>query len=110
MRMVVKAALALVVLSACAQARDWDGFTPREPSSRQPGRWEWAWDGSDGLAIAVPATVHYQRGGPARILITGPEDMLAQLRVGQGQIRFCRDCWGGRGHLDITVSGVALNK
>ena len=110
MRIFVKAALAVVLLSSAAMANDWDGFTPREPSSKQAGRWEWAWDGSDGLGISVPATVHYLRGGPARITISGPDDVLAQLRVGQGQIRFCRDCWGGHSHLDITVSGVPLRR
>ncbi len=108
MRIVGTAAVALVLLSACAQARDWDSFTPREPSSKQAGHWEWAWDGSDSLGISVPATVHYQRTGPARIAITGPDEMLAQLRVGQGEIRTCQDCNFHGGHLDITVSGMAL--
>jgi hypothetical protein len=109
MRIYGKAVLALVLLTGAASARDWDGFTPSEPSLKQPGHWEWAWDGSDSLGISVPATVHYVRGGPARIVITGPDDMLAQLRVGHGDIRFCRDCWGGHGdRLDITVSGVPL--
>jgi hypothetical protein len=109
MRIVLQAALALGLLSLAAEARDWDSFMPREPSLKQPGHWEWAWDGRDGLGISVPATVHYQRSGPARIVITGPDEMLDQLRVGQGEIRFCRDCWGtSRGRLDITVSGVAL--
>jgi hypothetical protein len=108
MRIYLTAALALALLSGAAAARDWDGFTPREPSLKQPGHWEWTWDGGDALGIAVPAVVHYMRSGPARISITGPDDMLDQLRVGQGEIRFCRDCWGKSGRLDITVSGVAL--
>jgi len=49
------------------------------------------------------------RTGPARISITGPDEMLDQIRVGQGQIRFCRDCWGRGEHVDITVSGVPLH-
>src|SRR5690242_938286 len=110
MRIYLTATLVFALLSGVALANDWDGFTPREPSLKQPGHWEWAWDGSDGLGISVPATVHYVRSGPARISITGPEEMLEQLRVGQGQIRFCRDCWGRGEHLDITVSGVALRK
>lgn len=110
MRILVMTSLATVLLIGCAQARDWDSSQPPlPPSSQQPGHWEWAWDGGDSLGVSVPATVHYLRGGPARIAISGPDDVLAQVRVGQGQIRFCRDCWGAHGHLDITVSGVPLH-
>jgi len=109
MRIYGKAALVLVLLTGAASARDWDNFTAREPSLKQPGHWEWAWDGSDGLGVSVPATVHYVRTGPARISITGPDEMLDQIRVGQGQIRFCRDCWGKGEHVDIIVSGVPLH-
>ena len=53
--MFAKTALALGLLAAAAPAiaRGWDDFTPREPSSKQPGRWEWAWDGSDGLGVST---------------------------------------------------------
>jgi hypothetical protein len=110
MQMFVKTALALGLLTVAAQARDWDSFTPREPSLRQSGHWEWAWDGSDGLGVSVFGVVHYQRGGPARISISGPNDVLEKLRVGQGQIRFCDDCRVARAPLDITVSGVPLRE
>jgi hypothetical protein len=93
-----------------ALARNWDDdFTPREPSLKQSGHWEWAWDGSDGLGVSVGATVHYVAGGPARITVTGPDDLLAKLRVGQGQIRWCEDCRIRGERLDITVSGVTLH-
>jgi len=110
MRIFAKTVLALILLSGCAQTRDGDGFSAGAPSSKQQGRWEWAWDGSDALDVAVPATVHYQRGGPARISISGPEDVLAQLRVSRGQIRFCEGCRGRREPLNITVGGVALHR
>jgi hypothetical protein len=106
-----KTGFAFVLLSLFlmpAQARGWNDFTPREPSLRQSGHWEWEWDGSDGLGVGVRATVHYVPTGPARITINGPDEMLAQLRVGQGQIRWCEDCRVGNARLDITVSGVAL--
>jgi len=107
---IAKAGLALCLLSlagAAAFARDHD-FTPRDPSLKQPGHWEWAWDGSDGLGIGlVGAKVHYVPTGPARIVITGPDEALAQVRVGQGQIRWCDDCRAIRG-LEVTVSGVTL--
>ena len=108
---IAKVALCLfsVVLSAPALARDWSDFTPRDPSAKQPGHWEWAWDGDDGLGVNVGATVHYVAGGPARITVTGPDELLEKLRVGQGEIRWCEDCSIRGGRLDITVSGVTLH-
>ena len=108
---IAKAGLALCLLSlagAAALAREHHDFTPRDPSLKQPGHWEWAWDGSDGLGIGlVGATVHYVPTGPARIVITGPEEALQRVEVGQGQIRWCDDCRAIKG-LDVTVSGVTL--
>jgi hypothetical protein len=101
--------LALLFCAPLAQARGWDDFTPREPSLTQPGHREWAWDGGDGLGVSVASTVHYNPGGPARISVNGPEKLLAQLRVGQGEIRWCEDCHIDGGKLDITVSGVPLH-
>ena len=99
-----------MALALPALARDWnDDFTPREPSLKQSGHWEWQWDGTDGLGVSVGATVHYVAGGPARITVTGPDDLLEKLRVGQGQIRWCEDCSIRGGRLDITVSGVTLH-
>ena len=101
----------LSLLAVSASARDWDdyGFTPREPSLKQSGHWEWEWDGSDGLGIGlVGATVRYVPTLPARIVITGPDEALERLRVGQGQIRWCHDCRAIKG-LEVTVSGVALH-
>jgi hypothetical protein len=110
MRSFATTALALGLLSVGAAARDWDSFTPREPSLKQPGHQEWTWDGTDGLGVSVAGIVHYQRGGPARITISGPDEILERVRVGQGQIRYCEDCRVPRTPLDITVSGVALRK
>lgn len=107
----VKAGLALclvsLALASSVLARNWSDFEPREPSLKQSGHWEWNWDGEDGLAVSVPATVRYVADGPARIVINGPDEMLEQLRVGQGQIRLCDRC-RPHGRLSITVSGVAL--
>src|SRR5258706_11812688 len=99
----------LSVFAASAEARGWYDFTPREPSLKQSGHWEWEWDGSDGLGIGLTgATVRYVPTLPARIVITGPNEALEQVRVGQGQIRWCEDCRGAKG-LEITVSGVPLH-
>src|SRR5258708_40913 len=107
---VVKIALGLLAWAiAPAGARGWNDFTPREPSLKQSGHWEWAWDGNDGLGVGLSgATVHYVPNGPARITITGPDDALEQGRVGQGEIRWCENCRGRKG-LDIPVSGGALH-
>jgi hypothetical protein len=106
------AGFALCLLSLAATpsvARDHGDFTPRDPSLKQPGHWEWTWDGEDGLGVGlVGATVHVVPGGPARIVITGPDEALQKVRVGQGQIRWCEDCRAIKG-LDVTVSGVTLH-
>jgi hypothetical protein len=103
--------LTSLLCAPLVQARGFDDITPREPSLKQSGHWEWAWDGSDALGVGVPAIVHYVPGGPARIAVTGPDDILQRLEVGQGQIRIqCdNDCHFNGRKLDITVSGVALN-
>jgi hypothetical protein len=107
-KFLLKIALGLfaMVLSVPAMARD---FTPREPSLKQSGHWAWDWDGTDGLGVSIAATVHYVPGGPARISVTGPDELLQKLRIGQGQIRWCEDCSINGGKLDITVSGVTLH-
>src|SRR4051812_21514217 len=98
----VSACLFSLALSMPVLARDWDDFTPREPSLKQSGHWEWAWDGNDSLGVSVGATVHYIARGPARITVTGPDQLLEKLRVGQGEIRWCEDCSIRGGRLDIT--------
>src|SRR3984957_15613849 len=99
----------LALTAASATARDWDGFTPRDPSLKQPGHWEWAWDGSDSLGIGlVGATVHYVPNGPARVVIAGPDEGLERVRVGRGQTRWCEESIAIKG-LDVTVSGVTLH-
>jgi putative autotransporter adhesin-like protein len=110
---VTKTGLALVVLFLfCVPASSRSsngGFVARAPSVNQPGHREWAWDGTDSFGIEVPATVHYVQGGAPRIVITGPDDMLAQVAVGQGQIRCADDaCQFNHGKLDVTVGGMAL--
>lgn len=103
-------ALCFFALLPSAYARGWDDFTPREPSLKQSGHWEWAWDGSDGLGVAlVGAKVRYVPTLPARIVITGPDEALERVRVGQGQIRWCDNCRAIKG-LEVTVSGVTLHK
>ena len=104
--------LVLPQLAAPSGARDWhDGFVPREPALVQPGRREWVWDGNDNLALEAPVTLHYSAGGPARIVATGPDAMLEQLRIGQGHIRVDDD-WHFRDgdRVTVTVTGVPAHR
>jgi hypothetical protein len=104
-----KAGLALCLFAVPAQARDWQSFTPRDPSLKQSGHWEWDWDGSDALGVSlVGAKVRYVPTLPARIVITGPDEALERVRVGQGEIRWCDNCRAVKG-LDVIVSGVTLH-
>ncbi|HWY61151.1 MAG TPA: DUF2807 domain-containing protein [Rhizomicrobium sp.] len=108
-------ACALLYLSALpALARDWSSANFREPAVTQPGHREWAWDGGDRLAVGVPAVVHYSEKGAPRVVINGPEDVLRQVRFGDGVIASDEDLFWARRQtqepLDITVSGVALNE
>lgn len=101
--------LCLLLLLAPAQARSWEDFRPRDPSLKQSGHWEWEWDGSDGLGVSlVGAKVRYVPTLPARIVITGPDEALERVRVGQGQIRWCDNCRAIKG-LEVIVSGVTLH-
>jgi hypothetical protein len=98
-----------LLLLAPAQARSWEDFRPRDPSLKQSGHWEWEWDGSDGLGVSlVGAKVRYVPTLPARIVITGPDEALERVRVGQGQIRWCDNCRAIKG-LEVIVSGVTLH-
>ena len=92
------------------------GFIGHAPAVDSPGHKEWTWDGDRSLAVDVPGVLHYQRSGPARIVITGPEELLRNVRVGDGRITSDGDWpwhwganWGGNDKLDITVSGIPLD-
>lgn len=102
--------LGVSVLSAAAA---WGDRVSREPASVQTGRVEWAWDGGTRLAVGAPGTVHYSEQGAPRVVITGPDEMLAHVRFGDGAITMDNDYnFFGNNHdrLDITVTGVALNE
>src|SRR5262249_55284048 len=94
-----------------AMARGWDDdFTPRDPGVKQAGHYEWTWDGSDGLSLEAPVTLHYSPAGSPRIGATGPDELLAHLEVGPGRIPVAPDWhYSGRDRVEITVSGVTVH-
>jgi hypothetical protein len=101
--------LALAATTAFARDGD-DNFVPREPSLKQSGHYEWNWDGKDGLSLEAPVSLRYTPGGSPRIVATGPDDMLAHLRIGQGRIRVDDDWhYSGRDRIEVTVTGVTVH-
>jgi hypothetical protein len=105
--------LAAALAIPFAAARSWD-FTPLRPVVDEPGHKEWTWNGEHSLSLGVPAVVRYQRGGTPRIVITGPKEALDRVLVGEGRIARDDDGWrwgfGGDETLQVTVSGVALDR
>lgn len=109
--MLAMTCVALLGVAGAALGRGWDDdFVPREPAAKQPGRYEWSWDGKDGLSLEAPFTLHYSPAGAPRIVATGPDELLAHLQVGQGRIRVDRDWrYSGRERITVTVTGVTVH-
>ena len=87
--------------------RDYDGwgahFHPTEDEDDggpQTTRWI-AWSGGDSIDIDLPANVQYtQADGPAKLVVTGPRQAVADVMVDGGHIRFDHD----RQHeADLTI-------
>lgn len=107
--MIAMTVLALAATTAFAHGWD-DDFIPRDPVVKQSGHYEWQWDGKDSLALQAPATMHYMPAGSPRIVVTGPDDLLAHVQVGQGRIRVDRDYhYSGHDRLQVTVTGVTVH-
>lgn len=106
------ALLSLPLLNAAgARGLDDHGFIAREPSSVQPGRWEWTWDGDDGLSLEAPVTLRYRAGGPTRIIATGPDEVLKHLRIGQGHVWADNDWHFLKGDaVTVTITGPMVHK
>jgi len=110
MKMVQKIILALM-LCAPAMALAQDGRAQVE----RDGHREWAWDGGTSLRVSGAMIVRVRPDGPARVVITGPEDQLAHAFLRSGHIgldnsgSWWRRGWSDRGPLNVTISGVALN-
>ena len=52
----------------------------------------WAWDDADTITIAVPGTLHYRGGDGDQLVVRGPQEALAHIRVHGGKIE--TDCRG----------------
>jgi hypothetical protein len=71
----------------------------------------WHWNGGDTLALDAPMNIRYRPSGPPGVLVTGPEDLLKHVRVGDGRIASDTNVNRSGGiRLNAVVSGVAIRK
>ena len=90
-----------------------DYFEGKTPAVKTADRVEWAWDGGDKAAIAVPATVHYQASGSPRIIVRGPADLIDRVRFQDGELKMQWRLFGDNRNnngetLDVTITGAKL--
>lgn len=68
-------------------------------------RLSWVGDG-DKVAIAVPATTHYQAGVGDLLVVKGDPALISHIRVHNGTVDMdCRNGFGREDRLDITLPG-----
>ncbi len=78
-------------------------------------RKEWRWEGGDTLALNAPMNVRYEPKGPPRVSVTGPAELIKDVRVSEGRI--ASDSRSRRSEdkkseqkIEAVVSGVAIRK
>ncbi len=73
-------------------------------------RKEWRWGGGDTLALSAPMNVRYEPKGPPRVSVTGPAELMKDVRVSEGRIasQAPRQITGRK--LEAVVSGVPIRK
>ncbi len=71
---------------------------------------EWRWQGGDTLALDAPVNMRYQAKGAPRVSVTGPADMLAHVRVGDGRIASSSAPRRGGRKMEAVITGVPIRK
>jgi len=111
MKIIPRILLALMLcVPGVAQAQDGRAQVER------PGHREWSWDGGSSLRVGGAMIVRVRPDGPARVVITGPEDQLEHVFLRSGHIgldnggSWWRRGWSDRSPLQVTISGVTLNE
>jgi hypothetical protein len=73
-------------------------------------RKEWRWQGGDTLALNAPVNVRYEPRGAPGISVTGPADMMKNVRVSEGRIASNAPARSNGRKLEAVVSGVSIRK
>jgi hypothetical protein len=74
---------------------------------------DFSWNGGDRLQLSVPGDVHFHPAAMWHLSVRGPEHTLDRLSVLDGHIMLNDSGffhWGGSDHLDIELSGPALQE
>ncbi len=83
------------------------------PTVDRPGHREWAWDGGARLGVGGAMTVRVVPGGPARVVMTGPEELVRRAYLRRGDLGMESSNWsfnGPRERIEVTISGVNLSE
>jgi hypothetical protein len=73
-------------------------------------RKEWRWGGGDTLALNAPVNVRYEPKGPPRVSVTGPAELMKDVRVSEGRITSQGSPRKTDRKLEAVVSGVSIRK
>lgn len=86
----------------------WGGNWRRDGGGPTASR-DIAWSGADGLDLEVPADVTFtQSPGPAKLTITGPNDVINHVVLSGSSLRYDDSGWWGQGGR-VTVALTAPN-
>ena len=70
-----------------------------------------AWDGSNGVSIAVPADAKYQRGSGDAVTVSGDANVIQHVRVRDGKIEMDCRSWHHEGaRMTINLPGRTFTK
>lgn len=114
-----RALLALGVSSAFVLAAALGGL-PSAPARAQESSADTTrvapWTGGDHLSLAVAADTEYVRGADAKVVITGPKDIVDHIVVERDLIRYDDELrkwrpwpWRDEGHVRIVVTAPSLS-
>ncbi len=81
-----------------------------KPLIDMANRKEWRWDGGDTLALNAPVNVRYEPKGPPGVSVTGPAEMMKDVRVGDGRIASEAPPRSNGRKLEAVVSGIPIRK